>query len=330
MEPEIIDAPVSSETSVPNEAAAAPVVASEKTPFVLSKNARNSLVALGIIVGVFAIMTSFVYRQDPTDSSVRKIIGVIPYPAAVIGNHVVTLKEYLGERDALQTYFRSSAAQSGSAVPEESAIERNIMDTISHKIVVDEMAGAANVAVDDAKVDELYASAMGGADPAVFAEQVNTMFGWTVDEFRTRVLKPVVLAAQMEDSISADAGRQAARLAKIQAAYDRVAAGEDFATVATEASEHASSATGGDVGEVAASDIPDEWKGAIAALAVGEYSKPIEGTSEYMIFKVTARTGKDADEKVTLSLISVPKVTLEEVVQEYLATHRNWRLIGNS
>ena len=335
MEPEIAEIPTVkavAEPAVENTVTATPdVVSAEPTKKSrIPKKAVHVLTAFGVLVLTFAILTSFVYRHAPTDSSIRKVVGVVPYPAAVIGNHVITLKQYLDERDALNTYFVSSAAQSGAAAPDEATITKNVVDTMIHKIAVEDMAKAANITLDESKVDEFYANATGGADPAAFEEQLKTMFGWTPDEFKSRVVRAVVLASQMDESIQADATRQADRRAKAQAAYDRIAAGEDFAKVATDVSSDPSATAGGDVGDVKVSDIPAEWKDAIAAVAVGDYSKVVEGKSLYMVFKVVARTGKDADESVKLSLIAVPKETLEEATQEYLKSVRDWRYIGNT
>jgi peptidyl-prolyl cis-trans isomerase SurA len=292
--------------------------------------AKHVLVSLGVVALTFAVMTSFVYRHDPTNSSVRKIVGMIPYPAAVVGNHVITIGDYLNERDALNAYFQSSAAQSGEAVPDEAVIAMNIMDTMINKVVVRDMADAAGLSVDEAKVEEFYANALGGSDSAAFETQLMTMFGWTPDQFRTRVVRPVVLAEQVGEAISADAARQADRKAQAEAAYERVAGGEDFAAVATEVSSDASATAGGDVGSVLLSDIPEEWRGSIESLAVGDYSKVVDGKAVFMIFKVTAKTGTDADAAVNLSLISIAKETLEEATQSYLATTRDWRFIGNT
>lgn len=296
----------------------------------LSPKAKHVLVSLGAIALTLAVMTSFVYREDPTGSSVRKIVSVIPYPAAVIGSHVITFKDYLVERDALSSYFASTAAQSGTEMPDEATIGKNILDTMANKLVVADMASEAGIALDDAKVEEFYATAMGGGDPAAFETQLQTMFGWTPDQFKERVVKPVVLATQVGEAVAKDEARQAEAKQKAQAAYDRVASGEDFAKVATETSADSSATDGGDVGSVKLSDIPEEWKEAILALKPGEYSGVKEGAGYFMIFKAMERTGKDAEESVKLSLISFPKKTLEDIITEYLASHRNWRAIGNT
>ncbi|NBS41718.1 hypothetical protein EBS80_03575 [bacterium] len=326
------------ESNIPSEPAAEPVSAVPVEPIDPGLAPKPSLLSSkllrGTVIGAASVLllvgtTSFVYLRPPTDAAVRRIVGVVPYPAAVVGNQAISMRAFLDERDALNTYFQTTAAQGGTA-PTETEITANIMDTLVHKAAVDQLAVQNGVTVDDARVDEFYAQATSGTDEATFAAQLTQMFGWTPDEFRARVVKPVVLATQLSEKVSADAGRQEARKQKAQAAYDRVAAGEDFAAVAAEQSQDSSAQTGGDIGYVSMSDVPDEWKDDIYALGTGDVSPVVEGQDAFMIFKLTDRTGVGDAEKVQLSLISIPKETLDEVVQDYLATTRVWKLIGRT
>lgn len=290
-----------------------------------AKIAASAAVAVALVVGI----SSFVYLHPPTDRTVRVITAVVPFPAAIVGSDVITVNEYLKERDALNAYFKSSAEQSGT-VPSETEIEANIMDTLVHKSAVNRLAEEAGVTIDEPRVDAFYEQALGGADPQEFADQLQSMFGWSTDEFRDRVVRPVVLAMQLGEKIGADVEVQNPRREQAQDAYDRLAKGEDFAAVAGDTSADSSATSGGDVGYVKVQDIPSEWSGTIGSLGIGAYSGVEEGTDAFMIFKVMDRTGSGDAAQVKLSIISVPKVTLEETVQEYLDSSRVWKLIGRA
>ncbi len=289
----------------------------------------------GLAVGIAVVLllfgtTSFVYMRPPTDGAVRKIVRVLPYPAAVVGNQVISMGTFLDERDALNTYFETTAAASGTDAPTEAEITMNILETLVHKSAVEQLARKNGVTVDESRVDEFYAQAVAGTDAETFATQLQSMFGWGPDEFRTRVVRPVVLATQLGESIAANAERQEARRQKAQAAYDRIAAGEEFTVVADELSQDASMNSGGDIGYIPLSDIPLEWQDDISALQPGDLSPVIEGEESFMVFKLTDRTGSGDTEQVRLSLVSVPKETLDELVEDYLATTRVWKLIGRT
>jgi len=294
--------------------------------------APRTIKILAIVAGVFAliaIITSIVYLRAPTDKDVRAIVGVLPYPAAVVGGDVITIGEYLQERDALDAYFQASAEEAGSA-PSEEEIAANIMDTLVHKSAVNHLAEEAGVVVDEARVDAFYQEALGGADQEEFAVQLESMFGWNVDEFRERIVRPVVLAMQLGEKIEQDASLQEARRQKAQGAYDRLVAGEDFAVVAGDTSADSSAVTGGDVGYIKMSEVPPELFETIGSLEVGSYSEVVEGVESFIVFLMTDRVETGDETEVKLSIISIPKVTLEETVQEYLDSTRVWKLVGRT
>jgi hypothetical protein len=284
--------------------------------------------AIGLVVAAAA--TSLVYLRPVTSGAARAVAAVFPYPAAVVGSDVITVGEYLDERDALDAYFASSAALVGAGAENEEEIERNLMETLIHKSAVGHLAETAGIVVDAARVEAFYAQAVGGADSEQFAVQLERTFGWTAEEFRDRVVAPVVLAMQLEESIGRDAGRQDVRRGQAVRAYERLEAGEPFGTVASDTGADASATTGGDVGYVKMSDVPAEWAATLAGLDVGAYSAVVEGTESFLIFQVTDRVEAGDDSEIRLSIVSVPKVTLEEAIQEYLESARVWRFIGRT
>lgn len=296
---------------------------------VIPGNVARVLLAVGAAMVVCTGLTALTYAWEPTGTFVRTVSRVVPYPAVVVGNDVTTIAEYLRERDALEAYFVSAAQESGSA-PSEEEIAASIVETIVHKSAVGHLAAEAGVTADAARVEALYAQAAGNADEALFARQLSEMFGWTPEEFRERVVAPVVLAAQLGESVASDAVIQQPRRADAEAALARLAAGEAFSTVAADTSSDLSAAEGGDAGFVNMSDLPPAWAEAVAALAIGEHSGVVDGNESYFIFLLTDRVGAGDTEQARLSVISIPKVTLEEAIQEYLESARVWKFIGRT
>ncbi len=285
--------------------------------------------AVSFLMVSTAVLTSVVYLRPPTDSFVQKVVGVFPYPAAVVGSDMISMKSFLNERMALNKYFEANTSID-SPMPSEQEIAVNIIDTLVHKTAVEQLAEEVSVIVDETRVEEFYVDATGGGDPAAFALELDTMFGWTTDQFRERVIRPVVLTMQLSEYVSKDETRQAEPLAKANSAYDRLVAGEEFALVATDTSIDPSATSGGDIGFINLTDIPEEWQVAVSELEVGSYTEVLEGDLTYMIFLLTDRVVAGEDTQVKLSLIAVSKVTLEEIVQAYLESVRVWKFVGRT
>lgn len=69
--------------------------------------------------------------------------------------------------------------------------------------------------------------------------------------------------------------------------YDKLEAGEDFAELAkNESSDTYSAANGGNMGEIQASTMPEEFLNAVSATEIGSYSKVFKSDMGYHIVKV--------------------------------------------
>ena len=91
-----------------------------------------------------------------------------------------------------------------------------------------------------------------------------------------------------------DAARVAAARAKIEAAQKRVAAGEDFATVAKQASEWPTAANGGFLGAFRYGDFEsDAFDDAVSKLEPGGVSDVVETKFGLQIIKLESRTGDE-------------------------------------
>lgn len=308
------------------EPASAPAAPSPKR----KKRFSLKLAALVAVVVLVVAMTAFVYTRPPTDSAVRRIVSVVPYPAVVVNGQMVPMEDYLVERDALANYFAMSATADGQPVtaPSEEELSTNILETLVNKTAIEQIAKQRGITLDEARVDSTYQEAVapaGGED--VFADQLQQTFGWTTDQFRERVINSVVLALQVSEAIAADKDIQAEAKTKADGAAARLDAGEDFATVAGDTSEDSSAAQGGDLGYLTLADLDPAWAEAVDALEVGQHTAVLETDESYVIFGLTDRIeGGDAT-KYKLSAIVVNKKTLKEVVDDYIAHAHVWKLV---
>lgn len=101
----------------------------------------------------------------------------------------------------------------------------------------------------------------------------------------TEFAKPPTVSLQEILVKEADGGLERAREVGAKAK-----AGEDFSTLAKAHSSAASKANGGDIGEVARTDMSPELAALTSALPVGGVSEPMPVEGGYRILKVTAKT----------------------------------------
>ena len=130
-----------------------------------------------------------------------------------------------------------------------------------------------------------------------------------------------ILIRSGTDAASDDAAR-----ARAEALRSRIVAGEDFATVATEASEDASSsARGGDLGWFGANDFGPDFGSQVAPLQDGEVSQPFRTQAGWhVVQKVASRETQVDDERRRAAVReSIGQRKMEDEWERYLRELRS-------
>jgi parvulin-like peptidyl-prolyl isomerase len=285
---------------------------------------RKLLAAVVVLVVVLGVLTSQVYSRPVTDDFVRTLAQIIPYPALSVNRETITIKEFLIEYDALLGYFQDLEQQA----PPDDQLEVAIADTLINKIAIRELAKEYDVELDRERVDAYYAEIVAGQESEeAFEQNLEDTFGWTSQEFEERIVESIVLALQMTDMVLENEELQASREALAQAAYQRVVGGEGFAAVAKDV-HGGFDGVESDLGYVKASVIPDSWSSQVNALEEGEMTEVILLPEGYVIFRLEEKIVAGEDTQLHLLSITVPKVTLEEIVDEYLESANVKRYVG--
>jgi peptidyl-prolyl cis-trans isomerase SurA len=89
-----------------------------------------------------------------------------------------------------------------------------------------------------------------------------------------------------------EAAQQAA-LAKLKAAVDRVAKGEDFAEIVAQVSESATKSTKGLIENVTVDVINPDFRAALDKIQPGGLTEPIKTDTGYVVFKLESRTAPE-------------------------------------
>lgn len=195
---------------------------------------------------------------------------------------------------------------------EEPAIDDGFRDTLFAKIALEALTQALaaqfEISVDPAAVEEYFAqfqSSMteSGVGPAELLGVENASlelvrFNAEVVALRDAALEPLVVAPATVDRLFEDPitmTRVCAKhilvetLEEAQTVQARLAAGEDFATVASEVSLDTQS-EGGDLGCTLAGDYVAEFAQAAAEAPLGEVTGPVESDFGFHLILVSERT----------------------------------------
>jgi parvulin-like peptidyl-prolyl isomerase len=292
------------------------------------KTPRGKMVVIiGCVVILLFVAFSQVYSRPMDDPFVRVMANIIPFPAVVVDGTSVSLKDFLAEYNALEQYFE----EQGSEGPNSDDLEIAIADTIINKLVIRKLAAQRGIVVDEESVEQYYQDVIASEESEeAFVKELDESFGWSVEDFRTKVVESIVLALQMNDEVLNNAEDQMQRREAIDGAYARLRNGEDFATVAKDIHSGFDAAFESDLGYVSQSIIPSTWVSAVENLPEDSYTEVLELPEGFAIFKVEERIVAGDDTQLHLLVVSVPKKTLEEVVGEYLEGAKVKRNVGGN
>ena len=164
--------------------------------------------------------------------------------------------------------FEAALAQEGMTI---SDIRRNVeKQFLLQQVQNEEFGGKLQITEEEAR--QYYQ-----ANPKEFVEAASV----TLREILIEV--PTVT---QQGRAMVNVGKDDEALKKAEAVRARLAAGEDFATVATEVSASPSKANGGLVGPIAASELSPDLQKLLESMKPGDMTQPIRAAKGYQILKL--------------------------------------------
>lgn len=301
----------------------------ENEPLAVLKKFR---LFVGLVLGVvvlffFSVLTAAVYLLPVTDTFVRSVASVVPYPIAVVNMSPVTFRQFYKEWTAMQTYYQSDP-ELAAQKPSDDDLAASLVDSLTSRVIIQQLASQYGLKLDAAKVDETYQAALQqSASEEVFLTEIKKTFGWDKQEVVDKLIAPMVLASQVEEAVQADVSLQTEALTKVDGALARLKNGEDFAAVASDSSDDSSANNGGDVGNLTTDRLPEEWLAFISVNGLNTPSDVIDLGSVYSIVMATDQTENSGTTQYNIKTIIVYKKTMDEVVASFEAASKIWNFL---
>ncbi len=289
-----------------------------------------SILFLAAALVIFVVLlSSVVYGVSPTSPVVRTATKIIPYPAVVVNWQPILISTVMEQYDGMMKYYSGSAQSFGMTAPSEEQALEQVVDTLIRKAIVYQLAEEYEAELDEDSVNELMNQAVADAGTSEdLVTMLESSFGWSMEEFRLYVIEPLALSGALEDILLEDEEYQADKQAAADSALARIHAGEDFTTVASDASDDESAADGGHIGFFAQDELPEEWGTAIFALDEGGISEVVETRYAYGVFLVNKFEEVEGVLEANIYVIGIKKNSIEDLVQSTTEEAEIWNLIG--
>ncbi|MEK7116098.1 MAG: SurA N-terminal domain-containing protein [Patescibacteria group bacterium] len=188
---------------------------------------RKALVALASMTLVAVASAWFVHSVyfKRSDSRVVRTLGA-GLPVARVGAETVTYGEFVHSRDALKAYLAASAVAQGQKTPSLTPeIEEGAYRRLLREAAVAESARAKGIVVSDDALQQAYDGliATTSSTSDALASYITATFHLSVDEFRTRMLRPQLLEERVAATLTSSTSTRQRNLAVIAYVDERLA-----------------------------------------------------------------------------------------------------------
>lgn len=290
-----------------------------------SKIIRN--LVLGIVVSLvviaavaLSVITFGIYRLGWDGPVSNVVIHALPYPIALVNHTPIRYAEYLDDISAVKRFFAKQKEQAnGQPVdePKDDELHKGVLDRLIQTELLQQEAARFNVSVPAKDVDDEYtkvASSQEG-DPAA---QIKDLYGWSVAEFKQKVMVPYLLQSKLSEALANDAKLNAEAQKKAEDVLAKLKGGEKFEDVAKEYSADPGSAEqGGDLGWFGKGTMVTEFENVTFALKPGEMSGLVKTKFGYHIIRVDeVKKVKSTVNEVKARHILIASPTIESYMKK--------------
>ncbi|PIR76482.1 MAG: hypothetical protein COU32_01835 [Candidatus Magasanikbacteria bacterium CG10_big_fil_rev_8_21_14_0_10_42_10] len=227
------------------------------------------IVVLIACVGVYAYTKSriAVLSDAPFVMSVAQMFHI---PIAKIEGKNIAYTDFMVDYSSLKSFY---AQQENSAEPVTDAdISKQVISRLLINTLMETYAKKYDVTVEQSDIDAAKTELLAQfPDEDTAATQIQTTFGWSLDTFTERVIRPIVIEQKVADAFGKDESisdtykttqvkarhilftytddkEKASALKEAQGVLKRIQDGEDFATLAKKYGKDGTADAGGDLG----------------------------------------------------------------------------------
>lgn len=272
------------------------------------------IIALIIILPIFAFLIG-VYTLNWKGDVVDSVMRVVPLPAASVNGAWVSYAEW---REGVATvnhfYAQKEELGLGASIPDltQEEIESNELDRLIERHLLEELAAQFEVTVSNEEIEAEYTNSIlpQATDEAEVIKTVDTLYGWSLDEFKQEIVREVVLRAKLQEAMNQDETLNASAKQTIDEAKSELDGGGAFADVASKYSEDSSAQNGGDLDWIKKGETVPEFENVAFATAVGAVSAVFTSPYGYHILTVL----EAEEDRVHVAHVLTKFVTIDEEI----------------
>ena len=276
---------------------------------------------LGIIVFIVLLFAILIYGFHQDSRSTRFISDIVLYPAMLVNNSPVTLREYNFTREYTRHYYQAIKTDYDANTK-----DKELLDQLVDKEIINQHASGKKIAVSNSEVNEAFSKLQEKNGKDELAKVLTDLYGIGNKQFKTLIydelLKQKVRDYYVQQGlwyqfkvrqilIKVDAGfdqkTQDAAKAKADMILKQIQSGKDFSQLAKEfTNDEATKDNGGDLGYISRGEADPDFEKAVFAAKKSDLLGPVRtqygwhimsiddvrGDNDFIIWRTQAKIRK--------------------------------------
>lgn len=300
-----------------------------KKKFVINKKMVLNTVIYSILSSLFAALVIFViliYGFDVDNNSTRRIAQLLHFPAAIVENDIITIKELDQRLDPIKKFYLTADPSSGmkvdlSSVDGKKMIkikEKYLLNKLIEDAIIEKEAIRRGVKITPEMLSQEASQELKQyGDEKEVQKSLNDIYGWNISDFQENVTKPYLYEKGLLEKIKANDDSYKSSKEKMEKASAELKEGNDFKSIASKYSEGASAENEGDLGWLSAKEMLPEISAIAFGLEKGKVSEIIESSLGYHIVKIEDKKNENGEDKIRLRQI----FTRFETISDWISKH---------
>lgn len=261
-----------------------------------------------------------VYGFGWNNKIIQKTVEILPYPAAISGNHAITLEELNKRTNSVRMFyenqdfsdlgmrvdFNTDDGKKRLKIKEKYILNKLIEDQIMEK----EAKKRGLVLTDEIISQEVDRKMKEYGSEDYLKENMARLYGWSIDDFKENIVKPDMYQEKLLQNIRENDSSFKKAKEKIEKAQKELDLKKEFSEVAQKYSEGDSAKNGGSLGWFSSDQMLPEIAEAVVSLDKGKTSVVIESSIGYHIIKMEDKKTEDQKDMFKISQIFVRTETL--------------------
>jgi len=291
------------------------------------------VIGLAVIAIIGLVATSLgIYKYKWDNDYTRKLVSILPFPAALVDGTVVKLDDYNKRVDIIEKFFENIKDETPElldVLAREEEEKSKVLDELIVETILSKLANKYKLEITDQYVDEqfekiLESSQMPNRDEVV--AELKEMLGLSEEQYKEYFVKPTLVEDGVIKALNKDPAVNGETIEQINKIKEEI--NEDASNFAELADKYSvdKGRGGGDLGFFKRGMMVEEFEEVAFALEVGQVSEPIATMYGWHIIKVEEKglpptvlegSGEDAEDYISARHILLLAKPFDEYMEEY-------------